>query len=129
MLSLSKKTDYGLLLLTLLAKTSSSRFTSIKSIAKGYDLPYKYLSQIALNLKDAGLLKSKEGTTGGYQLKLSPKKLMVSQIIEALEGELTISCGSSRSCACGQACLHEGVMEKVLGGMQDYSLADLMERQ
>jgi Rrf2 family protein len=126
MLSISKRTDYGLLLLSLISRTSSKQYNSIKNIAKDNRLPYKYLSQIAIDLKKAGILISKEGANGGYRLKASPDKLMLSQIIEALEGELLVSCSSSHACACGHNCLHEGVMEKILGGIEDYSLSDLI---
>lgn len=129
MLSISKRTDYGLLLLSLMARNKNSKFVSIKSVAQDNNLPYKYLSHIALDLKRAGLLTSKEGSKGGYKLKTSPSKMMLSEIIEALEGELLVSCSSSTSCACSNACLHRGVMEKIIGGIEDYSLSDLIERK
>lgn len=129
MLSISKRTDYGLLLLSFFAKLKPKQFASINAIAKENNLPYKYLSQIASDLKTSGFLTSKEGAKGGYRLKIPPQKLMLNQVIEVLEGELLISCSTSRSCYCNQACLHKEVMEKVIGGIQDYSLADLIKKK
>jgi len=126
-LSISKKTDYGLLLLKSLSQIPKGKYVSIGQIARTNHLPYKYLSGIATDLKTAGILESKEGTKGGYHLKVNPQNLMLSDILQALEGELVVSCGQKNlSCSCNSACLHESVMQKVLGGIEDYSLADLL---
>lgn len=127
MISLSKRADYGLLLLTLLGRQKGNGYVSIKKVADEHTLPYKYLAQIAVDLKEAQLIESKEGVTGGYRLKVRPESLMISDALRVLEGELLISCGNSKACACDGICVHKGVMERVLGGVEDYTLAELMK--
>jgi DNA-binding IscR family transcriptional regulator len=51
MLTISKKSDYGLLFLTTLARQDSDQFIPLSAISKDQDLPYKFLSQIAIELK------------------------------------------------------------------------------
>lgn len=131
MLSISRKSDYGLLLLTLLAKKRADGFVSIKSLAGKSRLPYRFLSQIAGELKDAGFLESKEGVSGGYRLKKKPEKISVGQVLDVLEGSLApVECLRGKDCVCEEFCLHKGVMGKVASAVikatESYSLKDLV---
>lgn len=85
MLSLSRKSDYGLLLLSLLTRKSRD-FISISSLSKENQLPYAFFSRIASELAQAGLLNSKEGAFGGYKLAKNPKDVSIAQVVEILDG-------------------------------------------
>lgn len=86
MFRLSQKSDYGLILLSNLSK--SKGVTSVSSIARKNKLSTKYLSQVASDLKKAGILKSREGVSGGYSLAKSAKQIKVLDVLIALDGGL-----------------------------------------
>ncbi|OGV90987.1 hypothetical protein A3A66_03115 [Microgenomates group bacterium RIFCSPLOWO2_01_FULL_46_13] len=131
MLSISRKSDYGLLLLTLIARSSRNRYLSLKQLSVKNRLPYKFISQIASRLAAAGILKSREGLRGGYRLNHKPEEINVAKVLEILEGSVVAAtCQSDKKCACQNICLHQKIMTKVSSAitqtMQQYSLADLV---
>lgn len=105
MFRLSQKSDYGLILLSAIAKAhprgevksgsglhlggvGQAGYVSISSIAKKHKISAKFLSQIAQELKRAGILSSREGVSGGYELARDPKKIKVLDILMVLDGGL-----------------------------------------
>ena len=69
MFELSKKTDYGLELMIALAKNYGQGPLSLRQIAKKKKLPFKYLEQVVVPLRESGLIEAKKGKSGGYFLK------------------------------------------------------------
>ncbi len=57
---------------------------SVSQIAQRQDLPAPYLEKLLIELRRAGLVKSVRGAQGGYQLALSPKKISLGQILQAV---------------------------------------------
>lgn len=103
MFKISTKGDYGLLILAALAtrEKQGQKFVSLSEIAQEKHLSPRYLSQIILPLKKAGLVKSKEGTGGGYCLAKEPKEISIIEILEILEGPLAIvPCCAKKSRNC-----------------------------
>lgn len=76
----------------------------IKEIAEREHIPAKFLEQILLTLKNAGLLRSKMGIGGGYYLAKPPSEINLGQIIRVLDGPLApIRCVSQMAyepCGC-----------------------------
>lgn len=104
MFKISTKGDYGLLLLSALAEKMKTgrEFVSLKEIAKAKKLSPQYLSQIILPLKEAGLVKSKEGRDGGYALARPAREITVMEILETLEGPVTpVRCCGNEKAKCG----------------------------
>lgn len=131
MLRISRKGDYGLLLLTALAKKNSGDFVSLKQLAEKNKLPYKFLSQIAAELKEAELIESKEGIGGGYRLSRKPKAISVGEVLEVLDGPVaSVSCMRGEECECKPFCIQkdvvEGLAEAVSKTMYSQSIADLI---
>lgn len=86
MFKLSQKSDYGLILLSNLAK--SKGVVSISSIAKKNKLSPKFLSQVALELKKAGIIASREGASGGYALAKAANEIKILDVLTVLDGGL-----------------------------------------
>lgn len=86
---LTRKTDYGLLLLSALAKKTAQ--ISIKKIAEENHIPPSFLQKIAAELQRSHLIKSTRGKYGGHTLAKDPKEITLREVIEALEGPLAIS--------------------------------------
>jgi Rrf2 family protein len=64
--------------------------TPLREIAKRQDLSVKYLEQLIIPLKAAGYIRSVRGARGGYTLARKPDKISVGQIIQVLEGGLSL---------------------------------------
>ncbi len=111
MFTVTTKVDYGLLIMVELAKQSAGNFVSLQEIADAHNISSKYLSKLVTPLKQAGLVKSKEGKTGGYQLAKSAEQITLREIIEAIEGNLQmVRCmHEDASCPVQETCLTKPV--------------------
>lgn len=104
MFKISTKGDYGLLLLSALAEKikDGRQYVALKEIAEAKKLSLSYLSQIIIPLKEAGLVKSKEGREGGYTLARPAREITVMEILEVLEGPVTpVRCCGDETKKCG----------------------------
>ena len=60
----------------------------IRSIADAHGIPSQFLVQILLQLKNAGIVRSTRGASGGYQLAKTPQEITLAEIVEVVEGPL-----------------------------------------
>ncbi len=105
-MKLSTKTRYGLRFLSETSRFYGIRTTSLKEIAHNQDLSLKYLSQIVIPLRNAGLITAVRGNTGGYALAKPPIEITLREIFEILEGGVDlvdclddeIPCGRESAC-------------------------------
>ncbi len=104
-MKLSKKAEYALRALTAMGNETAGRTFSIQDVAESERIPLKFLEQILLTLKNSGLLRSKRGVGGGYQLQIPVTEITLRQVIELIDGPFQpIPCCeaalSSRAGAC-----------------------------
>ena len=94
----SKKTEYALRALFAIARASQGANGGswrIEQISRQENIPIKFLEQILLSLRHAGLLASKRGVGGGYRLARAPGEISVGEVIRALNGPFTpLPCAS-----------------------------------
>ncbi|MBI5575929.1 MAG: Rrf2 family transcriptional regulator [Deltaproteobacteria bacterium] len=83
---LSKKAEYGLRALIYAARFPEGTTFQIKDLAEKNGIPKKFLELILLELKNAGILRSRRGVGGGYLLDRRPDTIRSSEIIRAIEG-------------------------------------------
>ena len=140
---LSKRGEYGLRAMIMLAGTpdhdASLPVVQIKEISQREQISAKFLEQILLTLKNAGLLHSKMGVGGGYYLARSAKEITLGQIFRVLDGPVApVKCVSQMSyepCGCPdeETCGLRLVMGDVRNAVADIldntSLADVTKRQ
>ncbi len=112
---ISTRGDYASRALLSLALHADSGPTSVRDIAERTALPQPYLEQILLALKGAGLVKSKRGVGGGYVLARQPGDILLSEIVSAVDGPITL--GDFGQPHQDGACDHEG--QCVLLGIWD----------
>ncbi len=74
---LSKKTRYAIKALVILGKHFGEAPMQIQKIASEEHIPKKFLEQILLDLRNAGLLFSKKGAGGGYGLVKDPSEILL----------------------------------------------------
>jgi Rrf2 family protein len=83
---ISAKAEYACVaMLELAAGYRESKPVRIKDIADAQGMPARFLVQILLQLKTAGLVASVRGAAGGYQLARSPDKVTLAAIINAVD--------------------------------------------
>src|SRR5207237_657812 len=82
----SAKAEYACIaMLELAANFGDSQPVRVKAIADAQGIPQRFLVQILLQLKGAGLVNSLRGASGGYQLTRSPEKISLADIIYAID--------------------------------------------
>ena len=104
MLRLSKKADYALMAMKHLARKadSASASTSAREIAEQYDIPIELMAKVLQRLARRGLLTSHQGTRGGYRLGRASAAISVADIIQAIDGPLTVTACSTDAENCDQ---------------------------
>ncbi len=109
---------------------------SLAEIAAAEDLPRAYLEQLAMGLRDAGLVASTRGAHGGYELARDPGDIRMSDVLRALEGPIApMICASDapdhattcdRTASCTVNFLWVRVRDAISGALDGMTLADLV---
>jgi FeS assembly SUF system regulator len=107
MLRITKLTDYGIVLLVQLANDQTAGSQNARTLAEATSLPLPVVSKILKSLAQGELLTSQRGAKGGYTLSRRPEEINVAEIIDALEGPITLTecsagpgrCEQETSCA------------------------------
>ena len=86
-MKVSAKMEYaGIAMLELALQYGSGKPVRIRSIAGRQDVPPRFLVQILLQLKEAGLVASVRGAAGGYRLIRPPGEVSLCQVVDAING-------------------------------------------
>jgi Rrf2 family protein len=140
---LSKRGEYGLRAMIALAESTSQSdppiMMQIKEISQREQISSKFLEQILLTLKNAGLLHSKMGVGGGYYLARPASEITLGQIFRVLDGPVAPircvsqmayeSCGCPEEETCGLRLVMSDVRNAIAGILDNTSLADVTQRQ
>jgi Rrf2 family protein len=102
MLRLSKKADYALMAMKHLALRPDAGSASAREIAEQYDIPIELMAKVLQLLARKGLLSSLQGTRGGYRLARASASITAADIIQAIDGPLTVTACSTESENCDQ---------------------------
>jgi Rrf2 family protein len=103
MLKLSKKADYALIAVRHLAKHGAGEACSASDISSACGISGTLMAKVLQKLAKAGLVASRHGSGGGYQLARNPSEISAFEVINAIDGPLTItSCVTTRG-ECDQA--------------------------
>ena len=113
MLKISREVELGLLLVVELAR-KPKQILSLKEWAEKRGLPYRFLSKVAVKLKKAKILISKEGRAGGYLLANTASKIKVGEVVRVFQGPVkAVRCLSGGKCGCESFCGHKDLMESL----------------
>jgi Rrf2 family protein len=102
MLRLSKKADYALIAMKHLAVRGDRASSSAREIAELYGIPIELMAKVLQRLVRRGLLASQQGTRGGYQLARVPADISVADVIQAIDGPVTVTACSTDDVQCEQ---------------------------
>lgn len=137
---LSNKTKYAIKALVVLGKNYGKEPMPIMKIAEEENIPKKFLEQILLELRNAGILYSKKGAKGGYSLNKEPKDIRLTQIIRLTDGPIAllpcVSLNFYRKCDeckseefCGIRDTFIEVRNAMLEILNDTSIEDIIARE
>ncbi|MFZ5845418.1 MAG: RrF2 family transcriptional regulator [Patescibacteria group bacterium] len=127
-----KQEDFAMLLMGELARYYHVRLVTLREIAQTHGVSLLFLKKIVRFLRQAGLVKSKEGATGGYFLAQKPRAITLWQIIQAAAGQNKIPRALLRrkTCPLYSECLPQKIKKTVSRAIsQSFSaitLADLV---
>ena len=139
MRTISKRTQYGLKAMLALGARYGQGPVLIATLSKEESIPIKFLELILLDLKGSGLLESKKGPRGGYQLSREPSEITVGALIRIMEGPLApLPCASEtafRPCeecvdveSCGTRIIMRQVRDAIAGVLDQTTLADVLRQ-
>lgn len=133
-MNISTRGRYGLRALLEIAVEPDKKPVTIRDISERQQMSVTYLEQILHKLKKAGIVRSIRGARGGYVLARKGDKITVSQIINALDGPISISyCDfpemREKSCIGPSACVSRVLWKKleklIEATLSSVTLADL----
>ena len=139
--SLTRKTDYALLSLARLANELEGQGEPIsaRQIAEEFELPLPVLMNVLKDLSRADLISAQRGAGGGYTLAKPADQIMLSDVIAAIEGPISVTmcCDDSKDeqeqclgCRLTERCPVTHTMQQlndmIIGALRDLSIADVM---
>jgi Rrf2 family protein len=136
-MKVSKKLEYALRALLYMASRENEKTFLIKEIAEANGIPKKFLELILLELKNAGILTSKRGVSGGYRFFMPPSQIMALDVFRAIEGEVEpTECLRMGDAECEKAvspdwcairALMEGIKERIEDQMGKWSIKKMAD--
>jgi len=134
MIRLGKLTDYGLVLMTYIARNHDRSLHTARDLAVESRLPLPTVSKLLKELLQGGLLVSHRGIKGGYCLARKPREISVAEIIAVLEGPIALTeCSTDISGLCDlEPCCpikhNQRIISLVVrGAMEKVMLSDLSQ--
>jgi FeS assembly SUF system regulator len=130
-LRISRLTDYGTVVLAHLARDDAD-LVSAAEVAAATGIALPTVSKLLKSLAKANLVNSTRGAQGGYQLARDAREISAADVIDALEGPVSITaCSASDShCDFEDSCNVGGAWQRInvaiRRALDDISLADLL---
>jgi FeS assembly SUF system regulator len=131
LLRISRLTDYGTVVLAHLAH-DEAELASASEVAAATGLGLPTVSKLLKSLGKAGLVNSTRGSQGGYQLSRNAREISAADVIDALEGPVSITeCSAGDSnCDYESVCSVGGAWQRInvaiRRSLNEVSLADLL---
>jgi Rrf2 family cysteine metabolism transcriptional repressor len=136
-MKVSLKATYGILAALDLTLNNGTAPVQAKSIARRQGIPLRFLEQVLNVMKNAGLVDSLRGAQGGYLLGKLPEEISLAEIVEALDGTLSVNAAQKPTSRRPQgqskpglllADVWEQVRQAEIGVLSAVSLRELAER-
>ncbi|MEH1908289.1 MAG: Rrf2 family transcriptional regulator [Nostoc sp.] len=133
-MELSCKSEYAILaLLEMAAHYESGEPLQIRQIAAQQNIPDRYLEQLLATLRRGGIVKSQRGAKGGYLLTREPRKIILFEILECLEGLEVRTCEENVNSKTVDSSVIDEIWQEASRAansvLQKYTLQDLCEKR
>ncbi|MFO0754395.1 MAG: Rrf2 family transcriptional regulator [Thermodesulfovibrionales bacterium] len=132
-MKISREADYAIRCILHMAQEPGTLHL-IADIAKGQEVPKSFLAKILQKLVRAGIVSSTRGVNGGFSLNRLPADITLLDVIEAVEGPLSLNVCvvDNKACRRKKACsvhpVWKELREFLSGKMREYSFAGFLER-
>ena len=133
MFRLNRLTDYGIVLLSLMAH-DEGRVITAGRLAKRAGVPLPTVAKLLKMLSAAGVINSHRGPGGGYSLDRPAAAVSVAEIIQSLEGPIALTAcvdGAEDGCESETYCPLSGnwtrVNNAIRAALECVSLADMTD--
>lgn len=132
-MNISSRTRYGIRLLVDLAENREKPHVSLASIAARKKISLRYLEQVAVMLRRAGLIRSVKGASGGYTLAKLPEDIIVGDALRVLEGDMMVVdplkvTGETKLRNCIHSALYDRLNKQIALVIDAKTLASLVNR-
>jgi Rrf2 family transcriptional regulator, iron-sulfur cluster assembly transcription factor len=133
-MQVTRAAEYGVLGLLRLARHQPGQVVMLDEISREERIPRSFLAKIFQSLARAGLVRSARGTRGGFMLARPPEEITTLEIIEAVEGPISLQrclqvpdqCPQTGGCPlCGLFANAQSQMRRVFS---QTALSDLLKR-
>lgn len=94
MIRFSRREDYAVILINKLAASYKKRVVPLSEIAQEYNISVLFLRNLAMELRNAGIIKAVEGKNGGYFLTKDPEKLKMGEVLSVFSKFPLLACCS-----------------------------------
>tara|TARA_R110002072_G_scaffold15283_1_gene61527 strand:- start:127 stop:600 length:474 start_codon:yes stop_codon:yes gene_type:complete len=133
MIKLSKMTDYGVVIMSEMARQPGRTMTA-PDISLYTGLPVPTAAKILRTLAKSPFLSSQRGAHGGYSLARRPADISIAEIVRAMEGPVAVtSCvdDATPDCSVEEKCPMRGGWEKINralnAALEEVTLADMCQ--
>jgi len=133
-MQVSTRSRYGLRLMVYLARAYGNGIALMREVSSAEGISEKYLGQIIIPLKNAGLVSSQRGSKGGYALARPPESITVKDVVEAIEGDVSpVPCvddpeACARKSSCVAAMVWQKLADDMAASLSSFTLAELARR-
>jgi Rrf2 family protein len=132
MMKISTKGRYATRMLLYLAEHYGEGMIHLKDIAESEEISEKYLGQLIMPLKVAGLIKAGRGAHGGYFLSRHPDKIKLLDVLNATEGEINLVsnaeiCSRSKNCVMRDIWCEFGI--NIQNMFAELTLSEILKRR
>lgn len=134
---LTAKEQYAYLALMGLSRSyRQGECATMEELAETYRIPRKYLVQVLVDLRRAGVITSKRGLKGGYRLNRPPDEVTFAEVVHTMAGEpLTFDKAMSHRANGGTKVPDEGlrrcwkeVVEEIVDALRRHTLQSALDR-
>ncbi len=134
-MQITRQADYALRAMLYLARIGKDERAATRKIAEEQEIPASFLAKIISQLSIAGLIETSRGAHGGVSIKRDPKDISLLEVIEAIDGPITIEeCTvDPSSCVFGDKCpIHDVFTEarkEIVRKFRESTFDKLLERE
>ncbi len=135
---LSKKSQYAFKALVYLTEQAENGPVLISEISEKKNIPLKFLENILLELRKAGILESKKGKGGGYYFAANPCKVSLAKVMRLIDGPIALlpcvslnfyeKCKDCDETNCGLNRMMVQVRDATLKVLENKTVADLCNK-
>lgn len=127
-MKISKKAEYALRAVLAMSRSALGTIFSIQSLAEEERIPLKFLEQILLILRKGGIMHSRRGAGGGYQLVRPANRITVGEILELVDGPVELL-PDGASLSPGLTSVFQELQADMQAWLTRMTLAEVMQRE